>query len=1036
MLAVSNAQNQNPIISCISEPDVYGMEWEAEILTGQTNVNCCEDLVIEFRFYPPDITTNPNPAYAEVAYFGDPDDLILENCELEFVPAQNRYKVVVDRDFPAASELPQDRDYWPARITHVRTDFFYISGPEVFLFFYGKDNNGQLDGTQALGPLGITSSGPLSCEKDFNVQDLIDNGSVLPNIRILNSLGVDDLGTFTAEQNLTIGEAFQAREAMVGAGSEIIVKDGATLEFLNNDFIACKNTMWKGIYVEEGGHLILDNCTLTGAEYGIRFERGAELTLKNNDFRNNYVHLQAVSGNPGLAPANTVFHEFSNNLFTSEDNTRYSGNGVFPAPYSGQTTILGERPFAGLLLGEDSFFNLSCGPVSLPFVEDQGRFKGGNIFEKMANGIVNQQDGASLTTKGCKFQNLNSTYGTGYDLVGYGIYHEAFVSALQVQASSVWPSASNPSTFENLDIGVFSSISSILSIEGQHMSDVRRGIETSRSVLALKIDDNEIFSKETAIEVSNTNLNRDFPFLIITDFSISDNVVSMTEENDNNSPVGIGGIILSNVIGAKGSRVDNNSIQVDYGENGLTLLSVENMQVKENTISDDGNVNTFTALHAAGGKNLFISCNQLSSQYDNIFSATGDTHGLRIGNVVQSVINCNSISDAERGIRVFGNCSGTQIRGNTLDEHLMGVEYGYNTPLANYANTGIQEYNGNQWLSSYDPVQGEFGAKHNDLQNYNFSRFIVNDTEGAVFTTVSSLSDFVFEDDGQSNFGCASFSSCGSSSGLVATGWEALDSLAMKHDSIGSDDLLVEQFRDLQWQVYRRMQEGNLNNNSSFASTASNLGLTALYQDRQNLLDITLLDTLETVTFGQVDLDTVGQDYLWAVEKEVLDWYEIMQTDLDQWSTAGSENIFMNTLSQGFSTLQSVWEGKAPYADSVVLDECIPYGGQGWYLVNSLLPPEDRNLGFDLNCADYRFSEVEEQVSTFSVYPNPSSGQLSIEGTSKLNTNQYRMFNSNGQLMQEGTFTDGEPIRLNAEIQAGMYYIIVGEAVQKISVVR
>jgi len=35
-----------------------------------------------------------------------------------------------------------------------------------------------------------------------------------------------------------------------------------------------------------------------------------------------------------------------------------------------------------------------------------------------------------------------------------------------------------------------------------------------------------------------------------------------------------------------------------------------------------------------------------------------------------------------------------------------------------------------------------------------------------------------------------------------------------------------------------------------------------------------------------------------------------------------------------------------------------------------------------------------------------------------------------------GTFTDGASIRLNAEIQAGMYYIIVGEAVQKISVVR
>jgi len=40
------------------------------------------------------------------------------------------------------------------------------------------------------------------------------------------------------------------------------------------------------------------------------------------------------------------------------------------------------------------------------------------------------------------------------------------------------------------------------------------------------------------------------------------------------------------------------------------------------------------------------------------------------------------------------------------------------------------------------------------------------------------------------------------------------------------------------------------------------------------------------------------------------------------------------------------------------------------------------------------------------------------------------------QMMQAGTFTDGESIRLNAEIQGGMYYIMVGNAVQKISVVR
>jgi hypothetical protein len=258
----------------------------------------------------------------------------------------------------------------------------------------------------------------------------------------------------------------------------------------------------------------------------------------------------------------------------------------------------------------------------------------------------------------------------------------------------------------------------------------------------------------------------------------------------------------------------------------------------------------------------------------------------------------------------------------------------------------------------------------------------------------------------------------------------------MKHDSIGSDDLLIEQFRDLQWQVFRRMQEGSLNSNGSFNTLATNLGLKSLYQDRSDLMDIITLDTLETTTFGQIDLDTVGQEYLWAVETEVMDWYEQMQTDLDQWSTNGSENTFMDMLSEGYGHIKSLWEGEAAYADSVTVDDCIPYGGQGWYLLNSLQSPENRNLGFDFNCPDFRFAESEVRVSNFSVYPNPSRGDLKIEAPSKLNTNQYRMFNASGQMVQEGTFVNDETIRLNADIQAGIYYITVGDAVQKISVIR
>jgi len=1042
---VSETNSQNINSSNLGESDVYGMNWFVKVLSGENVINCCEDLVIEFSFLPDENISGPQQAYAELRYFGDPDDLILENCSLVYDPQALLYKVIVDQEFPPWDQLPHDDDYWKASVTQVRSAYTNVVENAIdFSILHGVDDNGQMNGISPMEQLTIYSFGPTFCEGDeFNVQDLIDNGDVFDPELELHTLGIDDYGVFTVEQDLTIGSAFQIREAMVGPGSEIVVKDGATLEILNTDFIACKNKMWKGIHIEKGGHLKMDYCAITGAEYGISFERGAELTLENSIFQNNYVHLRGISDDtysedPFADISNTVFHEFSDNQFTSDDNDRYDGIGVFPGTYDGQTTVLGERPFAGLLLGEGEAIINNCGPITLPFESDEeGTFGGGNVFEKMANGILNRRDGGSLTLQGCKFSQLNSTYGVGYSEVGYGVRHDAFISALQIQKTPNWPDnySSNTNTFEMLDIGVFSSISSILSVEGQEMSDVRRGIESSRTVLALQIEDNEIFSDETAISVSNTNLDRNFPFSS-TDFSISNNDIELKEENPD--PDGKAGIVLSNVIGAKGSRVNNNSLEVFYGEDGMAILQVENMAIKENTISDDGNVSTFTALHAAGGMNLFISCNQLSSQYTGSTSQSGDTHGLRIGSVVQSVISCNDISNTERGIRVFGNCSGTQIRGNTLDEHLMGVEYGYDdTAPVNYANTGRQEYNGNKWLSTYAPVQGEFGAKHNDLQNYNFSRFIVNDTEGAVFTTVSSPSDFVENRTDQSNFSCASFSSCGTPPGIVGgTTWEALDSFALVHDSIGSDNLLIEQFRDLQWQVYRRMQEGSLNSNGSFNTLASNLGLNSLFQDRESLMDIIRLDTLETTNFGQVDLDTVSQDYLWAVEKEILDWYEQMQNDLDQWSTTGSENIFMDRLSEGLSYTKSLWEGKAAYVDSVTLDECIPYGGQGWYLVNSLRPPMERNLGFDLNCTDYRFTEPQERMTNFEVYPNPNRGMMSIEAPSKVNTNQYRMYNASGQMVQEGTFVNGEAIRLNTEIQAGLYYITVGNAVQKISVVK
>lgn len=108
------------------------------------------------------------------------------------------------------------------------------------------------------------------------------------------------------------------------------------------------------------------------------------------------------------------------------------------------------------------------------------------------------------------------------------------------------------------------------------------------------------------------------------------------------------------------------------------------------------------------------------------------------------------------------------------------------------------------------------------------------------------------------------------------------------------------------------------------------------------------------------------------------------------------------------------WEadGEGAYLELIDLD-----------LDNSL--PESWTVGYDVTGVS-----ENETAEGFRVFPNPTDGMLTIVG----GLGEYRITNMLGQVLMSGTVTSGDhPIDMGC-LPAGMYFITMGEATQKLVV--
>ncbi|MCC7159933.1 MAG: hypothetical protein IT281_10410, partial [Ignavibacteria bacterium] len=172
--------------------------------------------------------------------------------------------------------------------------------------------------------------------------------------------------------------AFINCNIILDPGARIIVKSSRNLVIRQSTLTPCLK-MWRGIELNVGSFLLTYESTIEGAEIAVLAKTGSYPNLLNTIFKDNYVSLNI----PYSLPWNT-----SNCTISG---CEFSGSGTMYPPYTGQVTIIGNKPFAGIIARRNQ---LQITPSSVDI----------NTFSGLSNGIIGLS--SDLRISNCIFEDI------------------------------------------------------------------------------------------------------------------------------------------------------------------------------------------------------------------------------------------------------------------------------------------------------------------------------------------------------------------------------------------------------------------------------------------------------------------------------------------------------------------------------------------------------------------------------------------------------------------------------------------------------
>lgn len=505
-----------------------------------------------------------------------------------------------------------------------------------------------------------------------------------------------------------------------------------SLHFAICTFSACNN-LWRGI--ENNGDLVIRNCTIEDAFYGVKMNWESINDIHHNTFRNN---LYGIYSSIGIGSTNNIQFLNYGNTFTNPNNLK---------PWHNGNILLNlQRSLAGIYLN-----NFGDAEIDFPI---SGAPTLSTIFDNISCGIYTSN--TSLIVNNAYFNNITPfSYQVFNNLTpvysGTGIYHRSGSTPFDLGVSP-YQGAFQGITFKNCTTGINLRRSNA-KIYDIGFQGVRSGILGSNLALCeVYIGSNLINASVNGISL-NTVDDNDY-------ITISDNRINVFSFDNLSTGIYIGA--ASNTSTANSPIfVDLNRIQVFNGRAGILTQNIENPTIKENRVTRNIfgiNLNLppwlniqlnpnpdWAGINSQNNKGAKITCNEIFLGWiaGNPVNTGSD---IRINDSEKTELISNKVEGkAFRGIDIWGTCTDSKIETNEIGPHTEGLH------LSNTANIGTQpnwdplsglppptEFNANIWSNEYitNPTSFLGGNNQNYLDGFGIpdqqvaalNRFYVNPT--------------------------------------------------------------------------------------------------------------------------------------------------------------------------------------------------------------------------------------------------------------------------------------------------------------------
>lgn len=892
----------------------------------------------------------------------------------------------------------------------------------------------------------------------------VSNGtfaSQIPNFNF-TSASVNIKGTFVVDHDFD----FTSCTVYASPGAQITVMPGFTLTLTGSTISSCYR-MWRGIKVQGGASINVDNSTISDAQYGIDVDEGSFVNTDNNSFfTNNYIGI--YSSKAVLDIRNTL------GLNLNINQTTFQTDGSLLAIYPGQTTLpdappIGTKCYSGIYLnnlGSTAYINSSLNT---------------NLFSNLYNGIYLINTSGDI--QNCKFEDISPAPSSVNRQEGSAIYCSG-AEYFNLQQIGLGKSSLTP-TFSNCHYGVYSQIGTI--VQDNYFTDIKNAAVVSEFAVVREINirDNRIESDHNGI-ILDQNEGATAINVSGNDIFIGQNASIAATDNV--------GIIAANYYNATESEInieDNNVYLYNNYYAGIHLMNTGDAKLVSNSVQQyNPSYPSLTnpAIKIDNCDFVSVNCNYVNDD-PSITSIISNNAGVEVSLSKNSTISCNATHQTGDGFLFHGDCSDMDFRRNHMYEHDRGLHVTYTGIIS--SNLGIQDHKGNEWRASSYTDWGAVNDNSALAQNSEFDYDLfddennvanpqfyppntntVNPTSGWFFSTPNAPEELCYPTPGcqAMRVACSEEEVITEFDAIVAnhfielseayseeSRWVAERNLYIKllHcEGLRADSLMndfFESFSEFDSQRFFAEVDERLANLYHYDSVtdslleANNLLLETLNEQHENLsklyddeTDVTAKQLLLYQLLGNEQQQNKVNYNLSQIADALEDDREMEAAELaqDNLVASFSEQYELNQQDANNIYLESI-ESSSHLLSSeeitileAIAEQCPYSGGPAVYQARALLVSSngtksynDKQICFDNNIAWRKAKETT--TNKINVQPNPASNEASFYFSLPRDANaKLHIYNSNGSKINEFAIMENtNQFKLNTKLFInGVYY--------------